>query len=142
MPCTCPCPRSCPWSSCPSPDAVYALVRCVCRDSHLHHTNLSGCYSPASANIVPLQGSIVKCSCICACMVSSHAVHAVPAAVFDTYTYSDVGFEGDACPPCIVMQPPVATLQTWMDAQNRSNLVWEEQVCLPVTLLAICHHAC
>ena len=50
------------------------------------------------------------------------------AEVFDTYTYSDVGFEGDACPPCIVMQPPVATLQTWMDAQDRTNLVWEEQV--------------
>lgn len=55
--------------------------------------------------------------------------------VFDTYTYSDVGFEGDACPPCIVMQPPVATLQTWMDAQNRSNLVWEEQV---ATLYNLC----
>ena len=26
------------------------------------------------------------------------------------------------------MQPPVATLQTWMDAQDRTNLVWEEQV--------------
>lgn len=26
------------------------------------------------------------------------------------------------------MQPPVATLQTWMDAQDRSHPVWEEQV--------------
>lgn len=55
--------------------------------------------------------------------------------VFETYTYSDVGFEGDACPPCIVMQPPVATLQTWMDAQDRTNLVWEEQV---ATLYNLC----
>ena len=59
---------------------------------------------------------------------------AFPAEVFDTYTYSDVGFEGDACPPCIVMQPPVATLQTWMDAQDRTNLVWEEQVSPPYLL--------
>ncbi|DBA72050.1 TPA: hypothetical protein ACH3X2_010784 [Trebouxia sp. C0005] len=55
--------------------------------------------------------------------------------VFDTYTYSDVGFDGDACPPCIVMQPPVATLQTWMEAQDRSNPVWEEQV---ATLYNLC----
>ena len=66
-------------------------------------------------------------SCACCCT----------AAVFDTYTYSDVGFEGDACPPCIVMQPPVATLQTWMDAQNRANLVWEEQVRLLFTLFMV-----
>ena len=58
----------------------------------------------------------------------------VPAEVFDTYTYSDVGFEGDACPPCIVMQPPVATLQTWMDAQDRTHLVWEEQVAHPLSV--------
>ncbi|KAL0037531.1 hypothetical protein WJX77_001281 [Trebouxia sp. C0004] len=55
--------------------------------------------------------------------------------VFDTYTYSDVGFDGDACPPCIVMQPPVATLQTWLDAQDQTNPVWEEQV---ATLYNLC----
>ncbi len=58
----------------------------------------------------------------------SHIACGVHAEVFDTYTYSDVGFDGDACPPCIVMQPPVATLQTWMDAQDPTNPVWEEQV--------------
>ena len=50
------------------------------------------------------------------------------AEVYDTYTYSDVGFDGDACPPCIVMQPPLTTLQAWMDTQDRIDLVWEEQV--------------
>ena len=50
------------------------------------------------------------------------------AEVFDTYTYTDVDFDGDACPPCIVMQPPVATLQTWMEAQDPINPIWEEQV--------------
>lgn len=52
----------------------------------------------------------------------------VVAEVYDTYTYSDVGFDGDACPPCIVMQPPLTTLQTWMDTQDRIDMVWEEQV--------------
>lgn len=66
----------------------------------------------------------------------SHIVCAVHAEVFDTYTYSDVGFDGDSCPPCIVMQPPVATLQTWMDAQDRTNPVWEEQV-LPLPYSSI-----
>jgi len=61
----------------------------------------------------------------------SYITSAVYAEVFDTYTYSDVGFDGDACPPCIVMQPPVATLQTWMDAQDPTNPVWEEQVLPP-----------
>ena len=63
--------------------------------------------------------------------VVSHIACALCVEVFDTYTYSDVGFDGDACPPCIVMQPPVATLQTWMDAQDRTNPVWEEQVLPP-----------
>ncbi len=64
------------------------------------------------------------------------------AEVFDTYTYSDVGFDGDACPPCIVMQPPVATLQTWMDAQDRTNPVWEEQVLpLPYTSILVSYAA-
>lgn len=53
---------------------------------------------------------------------------AVFTEVYDTYTYSDVGFDGDACPPCIVMQPPLTTLQAWMDTQDRIDLVWEEQV--------------
>ena len=67
-----------------------------------------------------------------------HHAGCMPAEVFDTYTYSDVGFEGDACPPCIVIQPPVATLHTWMDAQDPTNLVWEEQVCFSSTVMSCC----
>lgn len=70
------------------------------------------------------QSSSTARSCCIPC--GKHSV--CPAGVFDTYTYSDVGFEGDACPPSIVMQPPVATLQTWMDAQDHTHPVWEEQV--------------
>lgn len=76
-----------------------------------------------------------------------HTPCAVSAEVYDTYTYSDVGFDGDACPPCIVMQPPLTTLQAWMDTQDRIDLVWEEQVhnvtnCLHVKLAGVSQQVC